>query len=316
VRLSTGRNKENAMRKMHAVMALAVVAVLGVAVLMAAGADPVASEKAVAAAASSPAKTASAAGSSTGSAAALPGWKLVWSDEFDTPGLVDTTKWTYEEGYIRNNEKQFYTKARKENCRIEGGNLIIEGIKEKFDIPAGKGKGKTVADYTAASIHTAGKFSWQYGRMEMRAKIPQGKGSWPAFWTLGNKGGWPACGEIDIMEFVGKDPDKIHATVHWDAGGHKSKGGTVTQKEPWADFHVYAVDWFADRMDFYLDKNKYTSVKIADTESNGQSSFRTPHYIKLNLAIGGDWGGAIDDSMLPMKYIIDYVRVYEATTAK
>jgi len=242
--------------------------------------------------------------------AARPGWNLVWADEFDATGLPDPAKWSYEEGFVRNKESQFYTRARKENARVEGGMLILEGRKEKFARPGGK-DGEFV-DYTSASLMTRGKASWQYGRIEMRAKLPQGRGVWPAFWTLGDKGGWPGCGEIDIMEFVGHTPDRVHATLHWGAGGkHASNGGKLAVERPWDGFHVYAVEWTADRMDFYYDDTKYFSFDVSKADGNGDNCFRKPHYIKLNLALGGDWGGKIDDSALPQKYVIDYVRVYQ-----
>ena len=235
-----------------------------------------------------------------------PGWRLVWSDEFDGPALPDPKKWTYEEGKVRNNEAQYYTKARSENCRTERGMLVIEGRKEPFTGPRGRG------DYTSASIETKGLGSWQYGRLEMRAKLPQGLGVWPAFWTLGVKGGWPACGEIDIMEFVGHDPNKVHGTLHWRAAGkHASKGGNLTVSKPWEDFHVYAVEWSADRIDFFYDDTKFNSIAIAQADDNGSNAFRQPHYLKLNLALGGEWGGKIDDAVLPQKFIVDYVRVYQ-----
>ena len=230
-----------------------------------------------------------------------PGWKLVWKDEFDTPGLPDPKKWVYEEGFVRNNEAQYYTKARPENCRVENGTLVIETRKEKFKN----------ANYTSASIHTAGLASWTYGRIEIQAKLPQGNGVWPAFWTLGETGGWPGCGEIDIMEFVGKTPDKVFGTLHWKHGGHQSEGGNQTVKEPWADFHVYAVEWSADKMDFFFDDTKYDSIALSTADDGANNAFRKPHHIKLNLAVGGSWGGKIDDSILPQRFVVKYVRVYE-----
>lgn len=236
-----------------------------------------------------------------------PGWQLVWSDEFDGANpLPDPRKWVYEEGKVRNNEAQYYTKARAENCRIERGMLVIEARKEPFTGPRGRG------DYTSASIETKGLGSWQYGRLEMRARLPQGRGVWPAFWTLGDKGGWPACGEIDIMEFVGHDPNKTHGTLHWRAGGkHASKGGNLAVSEPWEDFHVYAVEWSADRIDFFYDDTKFNSIALAQADDGGSNAFRQPHYLKLNLALGGSWGGKIDDAVLPQRFIVDYVRVYQ-----
>ncbi len=201
--------------------------------------------------------------------AVRPGWKLVWSDEFDTPGLVDPKKWSYEEGMLRNGEKQFYTKARKENCRVENGALIITAIKEKG--PGGRG------DFTSASIETRSLASWTYGRVEMRAKLPQGRGTWPAFWMLGTQGGWPACGEIDIVEFVGYQPDKIFSTLHWNAGGHKQKGNPLTVKAPYDDFHIYAVEWFQDRVDSYFDNTKYGTIDLSKCGDGNNNAFRKPH---------------------------------------
>ena len=239
----------------------------------------------------------------------LTKWKLVWSDEFNGKGLVDSSKWGYEKGFIRNNEAQYYTAARTENARMEGGRLIIEGRKEPFD----------KAQYTAASINTRGKFALTYGRVEVRAKLPRGRGMWPAIWMLGtNIGeiGWPRCGEIDIMEFVGFAPDKVHATVHWydrEAKRHTSKGTALDGQKPSEDFHIYAVEWFADRMDFYYDQTKYFTYPISAAGKEG-NPFDKPHYLLINLAIGGGWGGqkGIDDSIFPQRYEIDYVRIYKA----
>jgi beta-glucanase (GH16 family) len=243
-------------------------------------------------------------------------WELVWADEFDHDGLPDNAKWDYEEGFLRNGEAQFYTRARLENARIAKGSLIIEGRKEHLKNPQFKpgSKRPEFLTYTAASITTAGKVSWLYGRLEMRAKLPSGKGVWPAFWTLGANDPqvhWPACGEIDIMEFVGKEPDVSHATVHW-GRPHKSQGGKTTLPKLTDDFHIFAVEWFPDHMDFFLDKTKYFTFKN-DQANDAQlgNAFQKPHFIKLNLALGGSWGGQIDDASLPAQFIIDYVRVYQ-----
>ncbi len=238
------------------------------------------------------------------------GWELVWADEFDYEGLPDPAKWTYETGFVRNQEKQYYTQARRENARVEGGVLIIEGRKERL-----QKDGKT-ADYTSASITTEGKASWTHGRIEVRAKLPQGKGVWPAIWTLGTnirKIGWPRCGEIDIMEFVGHTPDKVHGTIHWAApdGKHASKGSSLKVDKPWEEFHIYAIEWTADHIDFFYDETNYLTYKTPAADANGANPFRQPHYLLLNLALGGAWGGKIDDSILPQKYEIDYVRVYQ-----
>ncbi len=248
-------------------------------------------------------------------------WKLVWSDEFDRPGLPDPAKWDYEEGFVRNNEAQYYTRARSENARVENGLLVIEGRKESFKIPAqrptakGGKKSPEFASYTAASLITRGKASWKFGRIEVRAKLPSGKGIWPAIWTLGvnrSEHPWPRCGEIDIMEFVGKEPGKVHANAHFAVDGkHRSKGKALKTKEPYADFHIYALEWFEDRMDFFFDQTLYHTFPIDEAGVGADNPFRKPHYLLINLAIGGTWGGPIDDAILPQKYLIDYVRVYQ-----
>ncbi len=228
-------------------------------------------------------------------------WKLVWSDEFDYQGLPDSTRWDYEVGFVRNNEVQYYEKARLENSHVENGTLTIEARKDSYG-------GHAV---TSASLITKGKASWTYGRLEMRARIPTGKGSWPAFWTLGtniDQVDWPACGEIDIMENVGFEPDTIHGTVH--ATG-MDKGGTINGKAPYADFHIYAIEWFTDRIDFYYDTTKYFTY----SKSSGVWPFDKPQYIILNIAVGGSWGGqqGVDDSIYPLKMVVDWVRVFEHT---
>jgi beta-glucanase (GH16 family) len=243
-------------------------------------------------------------------------WKLVWADEFDYKGLPDPNKWGYEVGFVRNNESQYYTRARLENARVEGGMLVIEGRRETYQDPNAKGRnaGRT-AQYTAASLITQNKADWKFGRIEVRAKLPRGLGVWPAIWMLGadhNTAGWPACGEIDIMEFVGKDPNHVHSTVHYQKDGkHKSSGGKLTVTGPWEDFHVYAVEWFADRMDFYFDQSKVHTFPIAQADGPGGNPFHKPQYLLINLALGGSWGGKIDDAIFPQKFLIDYVRVYQ-----
>lgn len=242
-----------------------------------------------------------------------PGWRLVWHDEFDRPGLPDAGKWTNEVGFVRNHEAQYYTQRRAENARVEKGVLVIEGRKEAYAAPDGKR-----SEYTAASLTTEGLFATTYGRVEVRAKLPRGLGVWPAIWMLGtnrDKLGWPKCGEIDIMEAVGHEPDKVFATVHWfngEKGKHDSLGGKLANQKPADDFHVYAVEWFPDRMDFYYDESKYFSYPIAKAGSGDANPFNKPHYLLLNFAIGGGWGGqkGVDASAFPQRYEIDYVRIY------
>lgn len=250
-------------------------------------------------------------------------WNLVWSDEFDYEGLPDKTKWDYEEGFVRNNELQYYTRARQENARVEKGFLIIEGRKEQFPNPRFKQgsnnwqQNREHAQYTAASLITLNRSDWKYGRIEVRAKIPQGKGIWPAIWTLGSNRsslGWPRCGEIDIMEFVGKQPDVIHANAHFAIDGkHSAMSGQIKTEKPFDDFHIYAIEWFIDRIDFFFDDTKYHTYPIDNNGKGDDNCFRKPHYLLINLALGGSWGGEIDDSILPQKYLVDYVRVYSRT---
>ncbi len=236
-------------------------------------------------------------------------WKLVWEDNFDDDGLPNPEIWSYEEEYVRNHEAQFYAKMRLENSRIDDGYLIIEARKDNWK----------EHEITSASIHTYGKKSILYGRVEVRAKLPTGKGTWPAIWMLGNNikegSGWPACGEIDIMENVGYDPYVIHANIHTKAYNHvkgTAKGDKITIEKPYNDFHVYALEWFEDRMDFYVDETLYFTFRNENT-GNDVWPFDKPHYLILNLAIGGDWGAreGIDDNLLPQKYYIDYVRVFK-----
>jgi beta-glucanase (GH16 family) len=234
------------------------------------------------------------------------GWTLAFSDEFDAAGALDPAKWGYEIGYIRNDEKQSYT-SRSENVRAEGGNLVIEARKEAY-----QGYG-----YTSASINTLGRFEFLYGRVEVRAKLPTGNGTWPAIWMLGTNRtqvGWPACGEIDIMENVGFDPLRIHGSVHTAAYNHTigtQKSASVTIAGPWEDFHVYAMEWFADHIDVFVDGQKYFTFRNEGTGSRAWP-FDKPQYLLVNLALGGAWGGqqGIDDSHFPHRYLIDYVRIY------
>ena len=235
-------------------------------------------------------------------------WKLVWSDEFEADGHPDQSSWSYEKGYVRNNELQYYTEKRLDNARVEDGMLIIESRKDNFENNA----------FTSASIHTSGKQDFLYGKIEVRAKIPTGKGMWPAIWLLGNnikQVGWPACGELDIMENVGFDPDKIHANIHCEAYNHtkgNGKGNNIVINKPFEDFHTYAMESTENKIDFFVDDSLYFTY---GNEGKGAASwpFDKPHYLILNSAIGGAWGGqqGVDDSIFPQKYYIDYVRYYK-----
>jgi beta-glucanase (GH16 family) len=251
-------------------------------------------------------------------------WKLVWSDEFSKDGRPDPSKWDYEVGFVRNNEAQYYTRDDAKNARVENGRLIIEARKERLaDLPGparkrGGAAGRTTADYTSASLTTQGKAAWTEGRIEVKAKLPTGRGSWPAIWTLGtniDQVGWPRCGEIDIMENVGFDPDLIHANVHTQYPNQprrSDKGAQITIPKPYADFHVYAVEWDTKVMTFSVDGKTYFTY---ENEGSGADTwpYNKPQYLILNIAIGGAWGGqkGIDDAIFPQTMEIDYVRVYQ-----
>jgi beta-glucanase (GH16 family) len=238
--------------------------------------------------------------------------KLVWSDEFDYDGLPDSTKWGYDVGTgdwgWGNNEQQFYTNGERNNVIVGNGVLSIIARKEK----------RGDKNYTSTRMLTRGKADWANGRIEIRAKLPKGRGTWPAGWTLGanlKEVGWPLCGEIDIMEHVGYDPDTIIGSFHSTAFNH-IKGTQKTKrigiKNPYTQFHVYSVEWNAQKMDFMLDGVVYLSV--ANTgKTDEEWPFNKPQYILLNLAIGGNWGGTkgIDESIFPATLQVDYVRVFQ-----
>lgn len=231
---------------------------------------------------------------------------------------LNPARWDYEEGFIRNNEAQYYTRDRRENARVENGMLVIEALKERFTNPrydpnaTGGPASRQFAEYTAANLITRNKADWKYGRIEVRAKLPQGRGIWPAIWTLGTSGRWPAGGEIDIMEYFGYRANRVEANIHFSKDGrHASAGGRLEVEKPFDDFHIYALEWFPDRLDFYFDKQKYHTFPLNQADDNNDNPFRHPQYLLINLALGGSAGGSIDDSNLPQKYLIDYVRVYQ-----
>ncbi len=250
-------------------------------------------------------------------------WQLVWSDEFEREGMPDPSRWTYEEGFVRNQELQYYTRGREANARVERGLLILEARRERYRNPLFEPgstdwrRAREFAEYTSAGLTTEGKAAWRYGRIEVRAKLPTGRGLWPAIWMLGvnrRQVGWPRCGEIDIMENVGYDPETIHANVHTEAYNHlrgNNKGDRIRVERPWTDFHVYALEWRPDRLDFFVDDRRYFRY-----ENDGRGSetwpFDQPFYLILNVAVGGSWGGrqGVDDSVFPQRMEVDYVRVY------
>ena len=247
----------------------------------------------------------------------LPGWSLVWNDEFSTPdnSTPDPQKWTYDLGGKGwgNHELESYTN-RPENAHIEKGNLVITARKESYTAADGVPR-----DYTSARLKTQGLFTQTYGRIEARIKIPAGQGMWPAFWMLGEDIptiGWPKCGEIDIMENIGKEPDKIHGSLHGPSTAARTSDLTSIFTLPAGqnfadDFHLYAVEWSPDTVRFYIDANLYATFRQSDWPAGGKWVFDHPFFILLNLAVGGDWPGPPDASTkFPQSMLVDYVRVY------
>ena len=244
-----------------------------------------------------------ATGPTTRPATAPAGYKLVWSDEFDTPGKPDPAKWGYELGFVRNHEPQRYTDDLA-NARVEDGHLVVEA-REDPDHP-----GK----FTSASVVTQGRADWQYGRIEVRAKLPNAPGAWPAIWMLGATHGkekWPNCGEIDIMElWGGNDPKLVKSTVHFARDGkHAATGGSLSVEDPADAFHVYAVDWTPESFNFYVDDQLVKTVDIAKLKVDGQA-FHAPQYLLLNVALDVK-RRPIDPKNLPMRMLVDWVRVYQ-----
>ena len=242
----------------------------------------------------------------------IPGYNLVWNDEFNYTGSPDSSKWDYDIGGNGwgNNELQYYT-SDSVNARVEEGNLVLE---------AHYYEGLSI-EYTSTRLVSRNKGDWTYGRFEIKAKLPFGRGTWPAIWmlatnwTYGN-GGWPDNGEIDIMEHVGYDPGNVHASTHthtynWRNGNNKT---AVTKVSDFSSaFHLYAMEWTPEKIDIYVDDKKYFTY---ENDGTGWESwpFDKNFHLILNIAVGGDWGGAqgIDKSIFPQRMEVDYVRVYKA----
>lgn len=249
------------------------------------------------------------------------GYTLVWSDEFNGNGKPDSSNWNYEYGFVRNEELQWY---QPENASVGNGLLLIEARKEERPNPGYKAGSRSwrtdraSIQYTSSCLLTRGKQSWLYGRFELRAKIDISKGMWPAWWTLGVDKGWPANGEIDIMEYYrgmmlaniaclgsNRKPEWFSNTFKTD-----SLGG-----EAWANqFHVWRMDWTEEFIALYCDGqllNKVTLDKLVNKDGSGFNPFKQKHYMLLNLAMGGMNGGDITGTTFPQKFEIDYVRVYQ-----
>jgi beta-glucanase (GH16 family) len=248
-------------------------------------------------------------------------YTLIWHDEFDgvNGSPPDPKKWTHDlgGGGWGNQELESYTN-RVENARIENGNLVITARKEDYE-----GSDHIAREYTSARLKTQGLFSQAYGRFEARIRIPSGQGMWPAFWMLGDNissVGWPKCGEIDIMENIGKEPGLVHGSVHgpMTTGGATDLTSTVslsTGKDFASAFHLYAVEWEPDVVRFYLDETlyaTYTASSVAATPGTaGSWVFDHPFFVILNVAVGGSWPGPPDaTTSFPQTMLVDYVRVY------
>lgn len=244
---------------------------------------------------------------------------MTWSDEFNGPNGsgVDPLKWVVEVGGKGwgNQELEYYT-SRRENAYIRNGNLVIGARRENYT-----GSDGVSRNYTSARLKTAGEFSQAYGRFEARIKLPAGQGMWPAFWMLGDdidKAGWPACGEIDIMENIGKEPSTIHGSIH--GPGYTGREGieahyTLPARRRFADdFHVFAVDWEPNAIRFYVDHQFYVTRTRSDLRPGWKWVFDHPFFLLLNVAVGGDWPGNPDSTtVFPRTVLVDYVRVYQRT---
>jgi beta-glucanase (GH16 family) len=240
---------------------------------------------------------------------AQPGWKLVFSDEFDGPAgaAPDASKWVYDLGGNGwgNRELEIYTN-KPENVSLDGkGHLAITAIKDSRGF------------YTSGRIKTAGKFEFTYGRVAARLRLPFGQGIWPAFWMLGSdveRAGWPRCGEIDIMENIGKEPNTVHATVH--GPGYSGAGGIGDKSEspqPFAgDFHIFEAVWSKDSIQFLVDGKAYHEVTPRRLPQGAKWVYDHPFFLLLNVAVGGNWPGYPDaTTQFPQRLLVDWVRVWQ-----
>jgi Beta-glucanase/Beta-glucan synthetase len=259
---------------------------------------------------------------SPASSYAKEGYKLVWADEFNNSGKPDTANWKYEQGFMRNEELQWY---QTDNAWCENGVLVIEGRKETKPSPSFKRdsgdwrNNKENIHYTSSSINTAGKHSWQYGRFVMRGKIDVSSGLWPAWWTLGVSGEWPSNGEIDMMEYYrGKILANIAVgtqkkyTAEWHSN---TKSIVELGGSEWVSkFHIWRMDWTEKDISLFLDDQLLIKVdmdKLCNKDDTGTHPFKQPHYMLLNLAMGGMNGGSLVNTKFPNRFEVDYVRVYQ-----
>ncbi len=264
--------------------------------------------------------SASAVGQAVSPQPSRPGWTLAWNDEFNGPDSspVDSSKWVQETGGNGwgNDELEYYT-TRPQNAFLQDGNLVIKVMAEKFTGADGVSR-----NYTSARLKTQGKFSQAYGRFEARIKIPRGQGIWPAFWMLGDdveKAGWPTCGEIDIMENIGKEPSLVHGTIHGPGySGAEGIGGPYAfpaNARAADDFHIFAVEWEPKAIRFYVDDHLYTTRTPADLPKSAKWVYDHPFFLLLNVAVGGGWPGNPDAStVFPQAMLVDYVRVFNRTS--
>jgi beta-glucanase (GH16 family) len=247
------------------------------------------------------------------------GWTLTWSDEFNRANgsSMDPAKWTIETGGTGwgNQELEFYT-DRPQNVYQQDGNLVIRVLEEKYP-----GAGSVPRNYTSARLKTQGHFAQAYGRFEARIKIPRGPGIWPAFWMLGNDFGptpWPACGEIDIMENIGQEPDIVHGTVHGPAYAGKKGLGAPYRLPGKArvadDFHIFAIEWEPAAIRFYVDQTLYATRTPADLPKGARWVYDHPFFLIVNVAVGGAWPGNPDaTTSFPQTMLVDYIRAYRRT---
>ena len=246
------------------------------------------------------------------------GYELVWHDEFDVDGPPNPASWKFETGFVRNEEAQWYQPG---NAGVQGGMLVIEARRERVENPkyTGKGDWKTTrqyAEYTSSSMHSNGLQAWQYGRFEMRARIPTSAGMWPAWWTLGVSGEWPSNGEIDVMEFYqGRVLANVACgtstryTAKWDSETKQ----VSTLGANWAtQFHVWRMDWDARQIVLYLDDQTMNTTTLASMlNPDGTSPFQQKAYMLVNLALGGMNGGDPSSTAFPQRYEVDYIRVFQ-----